>query len=211
MLGSLVVPLILAPYLYDGDTVSLIQWIGCALIFASVFLFIDKGKKGETKEGSTLSKIVVVIVCALGITVGSVFKKYYTYHITAKGLGSIEYFTLINFVTVLGVFLILFVIYYAIEKKKAVQICPADEKPRVEFPYKKAGLYIIIAAVSLYVAELFTAYAAQLPSAIYYPLTRGLAMVATFILDVIVFKDKVTVKKIIGVITVVVAIILVNL
>ena len=211
MVGSLVVPLILAPYLYDGDTVSVIQWIGCALIFASVFLFIDNGKKGEVKEGTTLSKIVVVTVCALGITVAAVFKKYYTYHITAKGLGSIEYFTLINFVTVLGVFLILFAIYYSIERKKAIAVCPSDEKPRVEFPYKRAGLYILIAAVSLYVAELFTAYAAQLPSAIYYPLTRGLAMGATFLLDVIVFKDKVTVKKILGLVTVVVAIILVNL
>lgn len=210
MIGSLVIPLILAPYLYDGDNVSLVQWVGCALVFISVFLFMNKDK-GEKKEGSLWQKIIIVSVCAVSFTVASVFKKYYTYHITSKGLGSIEYFTLINFVTVLGVFLTLFAIYYSIERRRAGADCAEGEKPHVELPYKRVWVYILIAAVSLYVNELFTSYAAQLPSAVYYPLSRGFAMGGTFLLDVIVFKDKVTVKKIIGLITVVVAIVLVNL
>lgn len=52
---------------------------------------------------------------------------------------------------------------------------------------------------------------AQLPSAIYYPLAKGLTVGCTFLLDVIVFKDKVTVKKIIGFFVLIAAIILINL
>lgn len=210
MIGSMVIPLILAPYLYDCDTVSPLQWLGCALVFVSVFLFMNKEKKSG-KEGSALQKIVIVAICAIGITLASVFKKYYTYYITAKGLGSIEYFTFINFVTVLAVFLVLFAVYYMSERKRAAVICTADESPKVEFPYKRVWIYILVAAVALYVNELFTSYAAQLPSAIYYPLARGLNVGCTFLLDVIVFKCKVTAKKIIGFFIVVVAILFINL
>jgi multidrug transporter EmrE-like cation transporter len=207
----MVIPLLLAPYLYDGDTVSPVQWLGCALVLVSVWLFMNKQSKQEKKAGSLIQKIVVVGVCAIGITLASVLKKYYTYHITAKGLGSIEYFTFINFLTVLAVFLVLFTVYYTKEKKRAIATGSSGEAARVEFPYKRVWIFILIAGVSLYVNELFTAYATQLPSAIYYPLSKGLAVGCTFLLDVIVFKDKVTVKKIIGFITVTIAIVLINL
>ena len=210
MIGSMVIPLILAPYLYDGDTVSLIQWLGCLLVFVSVFFFMNKENKSE-KKGNTLQKIVIVLICAISTTLASIFKKYYTYHITAKGLGSIEYFTFINFVTVLAVFLLLFAVYYTSEKKRAAVTCTEGERPSVEFPYKRVWIYILVAGVALYVNELFTSYAAQLPSAIYYPLARGLTVGCTFLLDVIAFKDKVTVKKIIGFFIVIAAIILINL
>lgn len=209
MIGSMVIPLILAPYLYDGDVVSPVQWLGCALVFVSVLLFMNKGKKSE-KEGSVLQKIAIVVICAISTTLASILKKYYTYHITAKGLGSIEYFTFIGFVTVLAVFSALFAVYYISERKRAALGCAAGERTRVEFPYKKVWVYILVAGVALYVNELFAAYAAELPSAIYYPLSKGLAVGCTFLLDVTVFRDKVTVKKIIGVFTVIAAIILIN-
>lgn len=204
MIGSLVLPLILAPYLYEGDTVSPIQWVGCGLVFASVFFFMNKGT-GEKKHGGTLKKAAVVIVCAVSTTVASIFKKYYTFHITANGQGSIEYFTFISFVVVLAVFALLFSIFYRVEKKAV------GDEGRVELPYKKVGVYIIIAAASLYINELFASYASQLPSAIYYPLSKGLAVLCTFLLDVIAFKDRVTVKKLIGLAVVIAAIIMVNL
>ena len=141
----------------------------------------------------------------------SVLKKYYTFHITAKDLGSIEYFTFIGFVTVLAVFLVLLAIYYKQEKKQALATCEVGQKVKVEFPYRKVWVYILIAGVSLYVNELATSYATQLPSAIYYPLSKGLGVGCTFLLDVIVFKDKITVRKVIGFFVIILAIILINL
>jgi multidrug transporter EmrE-like cation transporter len=96
-----------------------------------------------------------------------------------------------------------------VEKKRVA--LTDGQSGKVELPYKRVLVYIIMAATALYVAELFSVYAAQLPSAIYYPLSKGLAVLATFLLDVIVFKDKVTVKKIIGLCLVIIAIVLVNL
>lgn len=210
MIGTLITPLILAPYLYDGDSVSPVQWIGCVLVIVGAFCFMNK-ETGPKKEGSLFQKILLVTACTVCAGGTVILKKYYTFHVTAKGLGNIEYFTFINFVTILGVFLILFAFYYAAERKRAAALCTATERPHVEFPYKKVWFYILIAAASLYINELFTVYAAQLPSAIYYPLSKGLTVACSFLMDVLLFKDKVTVKKIIGLITVIIAIVLVNL
>ena len=211
MIGTLVLPLIIAPYAYDGDNVSLIQWIGCILVFVSVFLFINKGEKTK-KEGSLIKKVALVAACALGATVSAIFKKIYTFHITEKGFGTIEYFTFVSFIAMLAVFLIIFAVCYFKESKRVNSLEAVEGKPaKVELPYKKVWIYIIMAAVALYANELFTSYASQLPSAIFYPLLRGLVIIGSFLLDVIVFKDKVTLKKIIGLVVVVIAIILVNL
>ena len=94
MIGSMVIPLILAPYLYDGDTVSPMQWLGCALVFGAVLLFMNKGEKNG-KRGNLLQKIVILTVCVISITLSSILKKYYIHSITSKGMGSIEYFTLL--------------------------------------------------------------------------------------------------------------------
>jgi drug/metabolite transporter (DMT)-like permease len=207
MMGSLILPLILAPYIFNGERVSLCQWIGCALVVVSVFLFMNKSEKGVKREGTLIGKIVVVTVCAVGLTLTTIFKKLYVLNIESKGLGTVEYFTFINFVTVLSVFAVLFGFYYLKELKK---VNADGQGARVELPYKKVWFYVLIAAAALYVFECFAVYSNQLPAAIYLPLSKGLNVACTFIMDVIVFKDKVTVKKIVGLVTVTAAIILVN-
>ena len=210
MIGSLLVPMFLAPVLYNGETVSVYQWIGAVLVFVAVFLFMNKEDPSAKKEGTLLQKITVVFFCAAANTATTVFKKYYDVHIVKKGLGSVEYFTLINFVTIISVFAILFAIFYARERKKLMLDAGEGEKVKVELPYKKVWIFVLIAAAALYLNELFTVYANELDAAIYMPLSKGLNVACTFAMDVIVFKDKITLKKLIALVTVIVAIVLVT-
>ena len=212
-LGTTIVPLILAPFLYNGDAPSLIQWIGCALVCVSLYFFMNPAPKSE-KNAFSLSGVMAAILtvggAVVGVTVSMILKKYYTFYVTGAGLGSVEYFTLMQFAGALGFFLVLLVPLYFREKSR---LTPTEEdpRPRVTFPLGRVWPFVLIAAVSLYVNELFTVYASELPSAIFYPLTKGLAILFTFVLDTAVFRDKVTVKKIIGLVLILAAIVLVNL
>ena len=198
--ATMVVPMLLAPILYQGERVGLLPWLGCVLILASLFCFMGKGE--EKKEGTPLSKLLTVGLCAVSAGLATICKKYYTFYVESAGNGSSEYYTMMSFAVVLLTMLVLFAVFYGKEKK---------EKGKVALPYPRVWVFILIAAVCLYVAELFMVYASALPSAIYYPLNRGLSTVFTFLLDVIVFKDKVTSKKLVGLIMVCAAIVLVNL
>jgi drug/metabolite transporter (DMT)-like permease len=212
-LGTTVVPLILAPFLYNGETPSPLQWVGCALVCVSLFFFMNPAPKKErgTRTASTLiASLLTVGGTAVGVTLSMVLKKYYTFHVTDAGLGSAEYFTLMQFVGAIAFFAILIVPLYFREKSllTPTEECPS---PRVTFPFGRVWPFVLVAAASLYVNELFTVYAAGLPSAIFYPLSKGLTILFTFLLDTVAFRDKVTVKKIIGLVTVLAAIVLVNL
>ena len=209
MIGSLLVPMFLAPVLFNGESVSILQWIGAILVFVAVFLFMNKDSSSK-KEGTALQKVLIVFFCAIGITVATIFKKYYNVHIFKNALGSEEYFTFINFITILAVFSVLFAIFYKLEAVKIASKSGDGATSKVELPYKKVWFFVIIAAASLFINELFTVYANQLDAAIFLPFSKGLNVACTFIMDAIVFKDKITVKKIIGLVTVIVAIVLVT-
>ena len=58
---------------------------------------------------------------------------------------------------------------------------------------KKLAAFVSVAAVMIYVYSLFATLAAEaLPSAVYYPLARGVSMLLTVLCDSIVFRQKIT-------------------
>ena len=207
MLGTLVLPLFLAPYLYNGDSVSLPQWIGALLILVSILFF---AKKGKTAKGvSPIRRALLVFVCAFGATLASISKKLYSFYIAEAGRGSIELFTFVNFSVVFLIFLVLFPICYRAEARSLS--AAADGRPAVELPYRKTWHFILMAAAGLYLYEFFTTTASALPSAIYYPASKAIAVLGTFLLDTLVFKDSITLKKTVGLALLLVAIVLINL
>ena len=208
MLGTLVLPLFLAPYLYHGDSVSTVQWIGAILILVSILFFAKKGQRKNGKAG--LRSILMLVICALGATVAAISKKLYSFYIVEAGLGSIEFFTFVSFCSVFVIFALLFPICYRIEAVR-LSANAGNERVRVKLPYRRVWHFILIAATGLYVTEFFIATASALPSAIYYPASKAIAVLGTFLLDTVVFKDKITLKKTIGLALLLVAIVLINL
>ena len=58
---------------------------------------------------------------------------------------------------------------------------------------KKLAAFVSVAAVMIYVYSFFATLAAEaLPSAVYYPLARGVSMLLTVLCDSIVFRQKIT-------------------
>ena len=210
MLGTVVLPLFLAPVLYNGDSVNLFQWIGTAVLLASVIMFSDDEKKSNA-EYSLISKIITVLMQVIGVSGTAITQKLYTYHISDKGLGTIEYFNFATFVVVC----LAFVLIYAIKLLSAhIRIKRGEENVEIVgkgFPLRRVWIYVLLAAVGLYAYQYFATLASTLPSAILYPLSHGLSMVVCFVLDTFIFAKKLTLKRVIAFVAVIAAIILVNL
>ena len=215
-LATTVAPLILAPFLYNGETPTLLQWLGCLLICASLYFFMKPAPKKEERKKRTLSGAVLAILILLGAAVGvasaMILKKYYTFHVTKGGLGSAEYFTLIQFAGAIGFSALLIVpLYFAEKRRLASTSGEMQPAPRVTFPISRLWPYILIAAIALYVNELFTVYASTLPSALFYLLTKSLTILCTFFMDLFLYRERFTWRRAVGLVLVLAAVVLVNL
>ena len=143
-----------------------------------------------------------MLLCGLGVTVSAISKKLYTFYVNAQGLGSVEIYTLISFFVVLCIFALLLPIHHGAEKRRHAEI--------PSFPFGRVWIYVLIAAVALYVSELFATYASDLPSAVYYSAIKVLNVLGCFVLDVTVFKEKITLKSMAGLSTLLAAVVLLN-
>ncbi len=217
MIGSMLLPMILAPYLFDEAPVSIYAYIGSALIFVSMYFFanekVDKTKKEKNAKG-LIAKILIVVGCGVGASMAAIFRNYYTRIVK----GTNFYYLFITFLTMLVCFGILFIAYYFLEKKRLKKlatgelglnsIAQVNTDVKVQLPFKKIWYFILIAAAAQFCYE-FGSNEALGIGPIYYPLARGLMVICTFVLDVLYFKDKLTWKKLVGLAIVLCAIVLV--
>ena len=209
MLGSVAIPLFLAPVLYEGEAVNARQWAGAACLLAAPALLFAKRKNaaaargGEKKEFSgnsperaaaqtektaaerrkaaaiTAAYIVLLVLSNAGV---SITQKLYP---ARTGKEYAPFFNLMTFFVVCACFLAALLAGKAFAGKRLL--------PENAASGKKLAAFVSVAAVMIYVYSFFATLAAEaLPSAVYYPLARGVSMLLTVLCDSIVFRQKIT-------------------
>lgn len=185
MIGSVFIPLALAPCLYAGETVSILQWCGCGVLLVSVIIF-SLGDKTKRPRPVTWA---LLVLCALSLVGANVTQKLYVYHV---GSEYTAYFNAMTFAVVFACFIIGSLILFLIRRTKRVQT-------ETFFLSKRTYILISVAAVTMYASQYFnTLAAALLASAVLYPLSYGSGFLLTALTDAVVFKEKPTVKRIIA-------------
>ena len=209
MIGTVLVPIVISPALFPGESITTCQIIGCAALLVAVLIFASQEKVFE--KGKFGKSIPVILLCTLGSAITVITQKAYNYYISAKDLGGIPYFNLGTFLVVFLAFALVIGVKRVVEvrgvKASDSNVDAAEEKTSLG----KVWYLVAIAAVSLYIYQYFITLAATLDSAIYYPMSYILGMIATMVVDLFVFKEKMTVKKAIGFVFVFGALILINL
>lgn len=191
MAGGVVLPLIVAPFVIEGESVSIAQWVGSAILFVAMFC-LSKGNKKTKLDGISL---ILLLVCGFA-NFGCVFTKKL---FTTFSKGNAEDYQLYTFIFV---FLTLIAIFLFFPKKKTV------DSPKFT---SKVVLYIALAIIMLYLVEyLATLSSNYLSSAIYYPLSYIISMPLTFLADIAIYKEKITVNNIFGIVLVTLSGVLIN-
>lgn len=163
-----------------------------------------------------LSTAFFLVLSGLSLAAISVTQKLYVYKV---GKNYNAFFNLITFLCVFIGFFAVAVIGKIFYKKSFLPeiTCPnpsgseadgKNTKKQTELLY----VYIIVAAVCIYVFQYFSALAANiLPSAVFYPLSQGAQMILSAISDAAIFKRKLTAFTIIGLIITVIGVIIINI
>ena len=207
MIGAVAIPMLLAPLLYKGERVSLWQWLGAACLLAALIVLSAKPKaagpvveKPERKRGGPAFAACIALLILSNVGV-SVTQKLYPARV---GKEYTPYFNLMTFGVVFLCFAAV-LLYGKLVKKKSLL-------PDSAILGKQLAGFVSIAALMIYVYQYFsTQAAAALPSAVYYPLSRGVGMILTAACDAVIFKQRITKNTMVGVFFIFASILLTNL
>ena len=196
MIGGVVIPLIISPLILNGESVTLLQWIGSLLLFGAMFCLSKKSASSKITPKS------ILLMCIAGLSnAGCVIsQKFYQ---SFEG-GTVADFQLGTFIFTIAVLALILLLMSAFKRDAADEASPKLSR--------KALLLITVAFVMTYASQfLATVAAGRIPAAVLYPLAYVISMPLIFFVDVLLFKEKVTLNNVIGIILVTASGILINL
>ena len=203
MIGSVVVPLILAPFLYKGEHVLWHQWICTGILVVSTFFFFPKSDKKKTMDWKA---VLLLLGCAVGSAGTVITQKLFITYSDSK----ISAFNLVTFLVVSVGFSLIFAATYIKSKMQP----NSGENTELTSKRFSAKIWILIgvATVMLYANQFLSTQASKyFSSGVFYPLLYAIGWPLTFIADICIFKEKVTAKKLIGLTLTITASILISL
>lgn len=193
MLGVLI-PLV-ASSIFFNEVIKLSQWLGIAVLFAAVVLICSYNNSIKAKL--TPASFILLIICGAANGIADFSQKLFMKCIPG---GSAAAF---NFYTYLFAALTL-LIAFAVMRKTGKNPDKSNMKPIL-------GL-ILIMSVCLFVNSYFKTLAAEhLGAVLLYPLNQGCALILSAVMAAVLFKEKLTVKAIIGIITAFAGLLIINL
>lgn len=188
--GSLVVPCILGIFLFD-EPMGLWQWVGLTVFIVSAyFLASDSGSTNEKLNARTVLMLIVYFLSSGFLLVA---QKYFAKLVPD---GNTAMFSFLMFaLNAVILFICMLVAQIAVAKKenarKILEIRPLDKK--------LYGFGAILAVAIFVVNMLMTTLAKTVDSVVLFSVESIIGIAATTAVGAIFFKEKITVKKILGI------------
>lgn len=202
LLGSSL-PLVLSAVYFDEGIVP-VQYVGLAVMLLAVIVMCTYNNTIKTKL--TLKGVMLLLLCGFTNGIVSFAQKYFTK--TEPG-GSITVFNLWAFLfAAVIIFAALFIVLLS-GKKSAEK--DSDAPPPQLVSLSSIYGFVIIMAVALFVNNFAITYAAKMLDAVLvYPAQNAINIIFTTLMANIIFKEKINLKGIIGIILALVSIFLIN-
>lgn len=193
MLGVLIP--IIASNLFFHEPIKLTQWLGMIVLFAAVVIMCSYNNSIKAKI--TPSSFLLLLVCGIANGIADFSQKIFTKQVPT---GSTAVF---NFYTYLFAAFVLAAIFF---------LLPKPTKAAGKSNIRSMVIYILLMALFLFVNSYFKTLAAKyLDAVLLYPLNQGCALILSALMASILFKEKLTVKAVIGIVTAFAGLLIINL
>ena len=198
MLFSVSIPLVYCMIVY-GEPVSVIQWLGIALLFVATYIMTvyNSGINGKMK----LLDFIILIICVFASGTFDLTQKIFVKSNTGVDISVFNFYVYVFAALIIAVALA-FVLMRA--RKKEDYVSPV-------IAVKKVWPYVVIMALGIFVYSYFkTASAEYLDAAKIYPIFLGASLLGTTVMSAIFFGEKITIKSAVGMTLCAVSLIMIN-
>ena len=194
MLG-VVVPMSLGSICY-GESIRWNQWVGVGVLLVATLILCSYNN--GIKEKMTVKGFALMLICGIANGITGFSQKMFQKEAVEAAVSVFNFYTYVISALSLGMVLLFL--------KK-----PAQERGK---PSAIGGVfgYVVVMAICLFLNSYFmTLAAAGIPSARLYPLDRGVSIILSALMSAVFFKEKLTVKAIIGLILAFVGLLIINM
>ncbi len=182
-----------------GERVRLTQILGFALLVVAAYIMCSYNKTLNGKM--SLKSLLLLIICGASSGTADFAQKLFNH--TSKGTGVAAF----NFYSYLFSTVVIFIAYLVLRRgeKGSVSVFKTGAA-------KKVFVFVAIMAVMLFVNSYFkTLAAAKLDAVLLYPLNQGLTLISSVVMASVVFKEKATLRCLVGVAVAFVSLLIINL
>lgn len=195
MLGVMV-PILLSSVLFKEE-IKANQWIGLAVLFVAVIIMCSYNN--QIKEKMSLASLGLLILCGVANGLTDFSQKLFVKTVEGGSAAVFNFYTYVFSAAVLLVFYL------------ASRMGNKGEKGGEIKVIKNVGLYVLVMSVCLFLNSYFKTLAAGiLPSALLYPLSQGASLILSSFMSALLFKERLTLKCIIGIVLSFIALIIIN-
>ena len=193
------VPLLLSALLFD-ERIGALDWLGVLLLVVAVLIMCSY--QGKIKGALSLPSILLMSACGLANGITDFSQKYFMRN--ADGIPA-SVFNLYSYIAATAVLALVFLV---VARRTPVT---AEETSEAKAP-RSLYVYVGIMALCLFLNTYFKTLAAELLSAItLYPMSQGLSLIFSSLMAVFLFRERMTLRAVFGLILAFAALICINL
>lgn len=213
MIG-IIIPMVLCSILYEGENISVWQWIGIVLLVIAGYIMCTYNSKLKGKM--KLSALLLLVLCAVSNGLTDFSQKMFSKTLpqNMEPFDSFIALAVFSFYTYIFSALTLaacFPIFRAIDKKAARTEGAAPIQKPVSI-IKPIAIYVVIMAICLFLNSFFkTAAAVHLSATQIYPISQGGSLMLAMLMAHFFFKEKINLRAIIGIALCLGALLIINL
>lgn len=192
MLGVLV-PLVFGQ-LFLNEQVKLTQWLGLGVLLVAAYIMCSYNN--SIKEKITFSSFLLLMLCGFANGITDFSQKLFVNQMPNVPASVFNFYTYV---------------FSAISLAVAFFLTKGKEESKGKSDLKKIVGYILVMAICLFGNSYFKTLAAErLDSVLLYPLNQGASLILSSVMSVVLFREKMTVKGIVGIATAFLGLLIIN-
>lgn len=183
-----------------GEKVKITQILGFIILIIAAYVICSYNIsiKGKMSFGS----FMLLLVCGASNGLADFAQKIFVKKVEGESAAAFNFYSYVFSATTLFIIYLVFRAYKKSEEKSVFSTPQA----------KKVILHVSLMAVLLFVTSYFKTLAAhELDAAVLYPLNQGATLILSMTLAAVCFKEKITVRSLVGISLTFVALVIINL
>ncbi len=202
---GVIIPIALSAVFFPGNTIKISQLIGFTITVTGILILCSYNN--SIKKKLDIKALALLIICALSSGFADFSQTCFARHsekareLTGQAIPA----SVFNLYTYVFSAVCLAAVFMLLNRR-------ADKKEQKSIYPTKMFIYILIMAICLFANSYFKTLAAAKLEPIYlYPLNQGGALILSTAMSAVFFKERITIKSVIGTVVAFVGLIIINL